>query len=148
MQPRFSPTPSILNLPRLGLFVCAIILLSLTACEFENLTEPRVVDVTVDPSSIQYQVDTEDFTVFISVANFNEEIEDAVAFYEDGSSERDTDLVGTEVEIIDGNEIIIDKIPFAWFQGQEPGIYDIGVRINSATIEVTERNLATVQITD
>lgn len=125
-----------------------VALFLLTACplEFEDLESPRVVDVTVAPSSIHY-TETGDhnqhFVIAITIANFDDEIVDAKAFVQLNGTQRDAHGNWR----MDGdNEIILEDIEYTWLTGLEPGEYDIGVEVRSSTVQLIERNRDRINI--
>lgn len=133
-----------------GTLLLLLLAISLTGCplEFADLDGPRVLNLTVSPSAID-QGDTAStsdyFSIEISVVNFDDEPEYANVFIQEApgysirySASRDA--------LIEGNLILIDDIDFTWFQGYEPGVYNIGVEIESPTVTLVERNQATVTI--
>jgi hypothetical protein len=137
------------SLQPLRLFLLLGVALLLSGCpvDFLDLETPEVLNLTVAPSTIAV-ADTgstsQTFSVEISVANFDDPIEFATVFIQDGNREaqfEDSDLS------IDGNLIIITNIAYTWFQGYTAGTYDIGAEIISETVQHSQRNLATVTIT-
>lgn len=126
-------------------------LLLLTACplDFDDLEEPDVIDVTIDPSTISHSEigsGNQEFSIDITVTNFEDEILDARAFI--GDEERDAVPVPDEIEIIDENVVRLDGIADTWFNGYDPGIYDIGVEVESDTEAALAFEQATVEIVD
>lgn len=120
----------------------------LTACpvDFLDLETPEVLNLTIAPSSISVADtgSTNTFTIEMSVANFDDEIEFATVFIQNGNREAQFD----ESDLtIDGNLIVITGVSYTWFQGYNPGTYDIGARVESLTVEHRQSNLATVTIT-
>ncbi len=131
-----------------GVLVATLALFVLTACplDFADLDTPEILNLTVAPSSISV-ADTgstsQTFSIEMSVVNFDDEIEFATVFIQDGNREaqfNDDDIS------IDGNLIVITGIAYTWFQGYDPGTYDIGAEVHSATVQHNQRNLATVTI--
>lgn len=121
--------------------------LVLTGCplDFGDLEEPEIIDVTVIPSSIHVDDRTnqdEHFTIDITIANFEDDIEEARAF----NDERDA--VVDNMEIVDDNVISLQEIRYTWFQGFDVGTHDVGVEVRSATESATAFRQATVTIHD
>lgn len=134
------------------LFLITSSLFVLTACplDFADLDEPRVLNLTVSPSQISQDdtTSTSDFfTIEISVVNFDDPPEEANVFIQAAGSQA-IRYSASEEQFIDGNLIVIEDIDYTWFQGYEPGTYNIGVEIESPTVTLVERNQATVTITD
>ena len=118
-------------------------LFALTACplEFVDLNEPTVLDVTIAPSTVHYTEtgsDDNHFVIEISVANFDDEIESAGAFVQLNGGQRDA--FPGDIRIDNNNVIILDQIGYTWLSNLEPGEYDIGVEVNSPTVQLIERN--------
>lgn len=115
----------------------------LTGCpiEFDDLDEPSVLDVTIDPSTVSYTEtgsDENHFVIEISVTNFDDDIESAGAFLQ--LDDGDREAVPGDVIIDNNNLIILDEIGYTWLSNLDPGAYDIGVEVNSPTVQLIERN--------
>lgn len=143
---RQTPTlSSSLRLPLLLLMAAATALL-LTACPFElaDLDEPQVLNMTVSPSAItvaETGAANKFFDIEISVINFDDDPDYASVFIQDGRREATYSNIH-----FDGNLILIQGISYTWFQGYGPGVYPIGVEVESPTTSLTELNQATVTI--
>jgi|GEM_PF-3505341 len=121
-------------------------LFSLASCvELEG--EPRIVTVSVEPSTIEYNHYNGSMNVSILIANFEGAIVDADAFiqlFPDPS--RDAPKTSFSADI---NAIELQDVPKTWFQGLPPGTYQIGARVVSDAGESIEQlDLATVTVTD
>ncbi len=145
--PSFSPFTGNFVAGRTAVLVIAAALLW-SGCDFVDDDAPGVIAVEVVPSTITVDeissAPQEHFTIEISTENFTDEITDANAFI--GEEERDA-LPPGEV-VINDNVVNLEGILNHWFQGYDPGIYDIGVEIESETAFAREFNRATVEITD
>lgn len=120
--------------------------LFLTACPFElaDLEEPQVLNMTISPSAItlaETGAANKFFDVEISVANFDDQPDFASVFIQNGNRTATYSNIHFE-----GNLILIQGISYTWFQGYTPGVYPIGVEIESPTTSLTELNQATVTI--
>lgn len=106
---------------------------------------PSISALNVVPSSVsQAEVASVDWDVSITITDFEGAITEADAFIQlDGDSRSsghgEFEVSGDTVTLVDVNQ--------AWFQGLEPGTYDLGASIVSdAGEEVTQLDLATVTI--
>lgn len=119
-----------------------------TGCDFVDDDAPGVLAVEVIPSTITTEEISSSpqgyFEIEISTENFTDEITDANAFIDD----MDRYALPPGEVIVDDNVVVLDGIINHWFQGYEPGIYDIGVEVESDTAFSREFNRATVEVTD
>lgn len=122
------------------------ILCALTSC-VEPEGEPRVVTVSVEPSTIEYNHYNGLMDVSILIANFEGEIVDADAFiqlFPDPARDAPKTSFSADVSAIE-----LQDVPKTWFQGLPPGTYQIGARVVSDAGESIEQlDLATVTVTD
>ena len=115
-------------------------------CDFVDEEGPGVLAVEVIPSSITIEeiesAPTEYFEIEISTVNFDDEIQDANAFIGD----QDRDALPPGEVVVDGTVVYLEGILNHWFQGYEPGLYEIGVLVESETAFTRELNWATVEV--
>lgn len=128
-------------------------LLTLSSC-VPDVFGPTITDVTVDPSTIAKSntgMTDEYFDVTISTSGFEGEFESAEVFIQvpDGAP---IDSLGSFRTAEDGDiSTIINEnqtIATSWFGDVEAGTYNIGARVTTDLEEVTQRDLATVTVTD
>lgn len=131
----------------LSLAAVSIALVFLSGCPVavDDGFGPQILDLTVDPSSIPYQdplPHDEDFEVTISTQNLDGEIVDANVFI--GDQERTA--VYDDMEVIDGNIVVLSGIAYTWFEGYDPGVHNIGAEVDSENGYIFELDLATVTL--
>lgn len=133
--------------PLLVVVIAAVVAL-LTGCplEFEDLTEPQILNVTVDPSTIsQSDIGTsKTFDAEISTANFDDELDPDSAQVFIGNEEQIA--VPGDVHI-NGNVVLLTGIESTWFRDHNaPGDYDIGAFIASETESARALNQTIVTV--
>lgn len=115
-----------------------------TGCDFVDDDAPSVLAVEVIPSTIT-AAETGDtsqfFEIEISTENFLDEIETAAAFI--GNQQRYAEPGNI---VVNDNVVTLEEISYTWFTQMGPGVYDIGVEVESATAFTREFNRATVTI--
>ncbi len=124
--------------------VTVAIVASSVGCDFVDDEGPQILAVEVVPSTIKVEETgnhSESFVIEISTANFIDEIETGTAFI--GAQERYAEPRTVEVQ---DNLVYLEGIAYTWFTGMEPGIYDIGVEVQSETAFTREFNRATITI--
>ncbi len=135
-------------------FVAFSLVLSGCPLDFGDLEEPEIIDVTVIPSEIcEAETDEQDehFTIDITIANFEDEVEDATAFL--GEEEREAPV--DHMEVVDDNVISLQEIRFSWLAGRDADIddgdmevHDVGVEVSSSTESALAFRVATITIHD
>ena len=139
-----------LSAPSLGTLLFLSLALFLTGCplDFADLDEPRVLNLTISPSAItqaETSSTTDTFSIEISLINFDDQPDYANVFIQETPT-YPIRYSASQEAMIEGNLVLIDDIDFSWFQGYAPGVYSIGVEIESPTVTLVERNQATVTI--
>jgi hypothetical protein len=109
---------------------------------------PTITSLTVSPSSV-VQTDTgmtdEFFTITLSFSGFESDVivDETRVFIQDP----EIDAVPGTADL-NGDTITLGMIAKTWVGGLAPGVYEIGAEVRSETESVTERNLATIEITE
>lgn len=121
-------------------------LFSLSSC-VELDDNPRIVTVSVSPSTIEFNRYNGSMEVSILIENFDGEIVEADAFIQlPPGSPRDAQKSSFTADL---RAIELHGIDKTWFQGLEPGTYHLGASVTSDAGESIEQlDLATVTITD
>lgn len=132
---------------RMALLLGALgMLFSLTACV--PLEEaPSIVSVNLSPSTIQVNRYNGTMNVSIIIDGFEGEIVEADVFIQippDSPRDAQKDSITA-----DTGAVILHGVAKTWFQGLEPGLYNIGASVTSNAGETIEQlDLATVTITE
>lgn len=127
------------------LLLCAAVLFAV-GCG-EDLGGASIDSMIIDPNVVGVNTDggmtDEHFTVTITVSGFLDEVDPAqtLVFIQ----EPQVDAIAGETSIA-GDVITVGKIQKTWIGGLEPGVYDVGAEVHSATETVLQRNLATITI--
>lgn len=130
---------------RLSLLLTAILLV--TSCEEDLFFGPSIDSLVIDPDVVGVHTDggmtDEHFTVRITVSGFEDEIDPSLTtvFIQEPELQA---VAGTAM--IDGNVITLSHIQKTWVGGLEPGVYDLGAEVRSATESALHRDLATITI--
>lgn len=119
-----------------------------TGCplELDDDFGPQILNVTVDPSSIVHIEETLDdsqhFEITISTQDLDGEILGANVFIGDEQRYAAYD----NMEVIDDNIVVLHGVAYTWFQGYDPGVYDIGAEVDSENGYIFELDQAAVTI--
>lgn len=135
------------RLLRMALFLGVLgMLFSLSSC-VELDDNPRIVTVSVNPSTIEYNRYTGPMDVSILIEGFEGEIVEADVFIQlPPGSPRDAQKTSFSADL---RAIELHGIDKTWFTNLEPGTYDLGASVTSDAGESIEQlDLATVTITD
>ena len=130
---------------RYSLLLIAVLFLS--ACGEDLLGGAAIDSLIIDPDVVGVNTDggmTDEFiTATLTVSGFEDEIlpEETLVFIQ----EPQVDAIAGETTMT-GSVITLSKIQKTWIGGLEPGIYDVGAEVRSATETVLQRNLATITI--
>lgn len=130
--------------------VLGFLVVGTTSCE-EAFTGPTIVSLQIEPNTISVNQNTgmfdEYFNVTIQVSGFESPIDDVELFIVE--NDRPASKNPQRSTEIDGNTIRITRITQTWFQGMEPGVYNIGATvIDEGGTSDTQRNLAQVEVTE
>lgn len=124
-----------------------LLLLALTGCGEDLGSGASIVSLVIDPNVVSAQdtgMTDEYFTVTLTFAGFEEAvIADETRVFIQEASDRDA-VPGSTT--LDGSTITLAMIAKTWVVGLDPGIYDIGAEVRSATESVIQRDLATITI--
>ena len=128
-------------------FIAFSLVLSGCPLDFGDLEEPEIIDVTIIPSEIcEAETGEQDkhFTIDITIANFDDEVEDARAFL----GEEDREAPVDHMEVVDDNVISLQEIRFSWLSGRSADVHDVGVEVSSSTESALAFRVATITIHD
>lgn len=135
----------------LWMLVLVLMVLPLTGCPLDETTDPTIASMSITPNTIAVSstgMTDEFFTVTITTANFASTITTANVFIQDADgANRD----GTpETTMINGEVVVLNKIPLSWFSGLGAGTYKLGAQVSSegGAESVTQLDLATVTVTE
>ncbi|MFW5966184.1 MAG: hypothetical protein ACOCV2_01645 [Persicimonas sp.] len=136
-----------------GLWVlAAIAALALAGCgdDFFDVGA-QILDVQVDPNELsETEAPNASPEVTIEVTGFEGQIVDADAFLEESDIPDGEDRYAQKGDIdVVGNTIILEDVRSGWFQGLEPGNYNVGAEVVSDEGEnIQQLDLETVTITE
>lgn len=124
-----------------------LLMLVLAGCGEDLGSGASILSLSVDPDVVSASdtgMTDEFFTVTLVVAGFEEAVEaDQTRVFIQEASDRDAVPGDTT---LDGDTITLQMIAKTWVGGLEPGLYDIGAEVRSATESVIQRDLATITI--